>query len=434
MKKCFLCFAVIAFYAIFMMPVLTQAQIKTKKVAVWDTKCTDNSITVFQSTMIRGGMETAVGNASGYEVYDRSAFDAIMKEHNFQRSGAVNEDEIKNLGMMAGVQFIIVPEAICYGNDFYIVVKMLDVETGKFGGVFEELCGSSGTEIKKACSNIGERLFGTSVTADAIKDYQNEKEHSINTEANGEVSQETISKYKELDNYYYGLGVDNYNNGKYHDAMAYFKQANDAAIKIGLFDEAAMINYALSAIKLGKYDMAVSTYYKLMSKGYDDQDLANSIINAYLTDNKESEIINIIEHMAQESAEQPVYYFILGTIYGNRESSMYDLEKALKYYDNAIAVDKAYADAYYNASALLIDKASDIYQEANQSNPSEYSNFNAYIDATDKMVARAKVYDERALPYLEKTYKLLPDDQAVKHALRGVYQRLKMIDKANSIK
>lgn len=434
MKKCFLCFAVIAFYAIFMMPVLTQAQIKTKKVAVWDTKCTDNSITVFQSTMIRGGMETAVGNASGYEVYDRSAFDAIMKEHNFQRSGAVNEDEIKNLGMMAGVQFIIVPEAICYGNDFYIVVKMLDVETGKFGGVFEELCGSSGTEIKKACSNIGERLFGTSVTADSIKDYQNEQEHSINTEANGEVSQETISKYKELDNYYYGLGVDNYNNGKYHDAMAYFKQANDAAIKIGLFDEAAMINYALSAIKLGKYDMAVSTYYKLMSKGYDDQDLANSIINAYLTDNKESEIINIIEHMANKYTDQPVYYNILGTIYGKSESQLFNIDKALGYFRKAIAVNKNYTEAYYEAGAMLMNNAAHIYQKVNDKDPMEYSSFKAYLDATDAMAAEAKAYDEQAIPYMEKAYQLSPDDQAIKHALKTLYTRLKLMDKANSIK
>ena len=36
-----------------------------RKVAVWETKCSDNSITQFQSTMVRGGMETAVGNTPG---------------------------------------------------------------------------------------------------------------------------------------------------------------------------------------------------------------------------------------------------------------------------------------------------------------------------------------------------------------------------------
>lgn len=144
--------------AILLLPLLAMAQ--TKKVAVWETKCTDNSITPFQSTMVRGGMETAVGNAYGYEVYDRSAFDAIMKEQKFQRSGAVSDAQIKRLGEMAGVQYIIVPEATASEGEFYILVKMLDVETGKFGAVYEELCGPSGMEIKKACSQLGTRLFG----------------------------------------------------------------------------------------------------------------------------------------------------------------------------------------------------------------------------------------------------------------------------------
>lgn len=150
---------VLLFFAV--LPLMAVAQ-TPKKVAVWETKCSDSSITPFQSTMVRGGMETAVGNTAGYEVYDRSAFDAIMKEHNFQRSGNVTDSDIKRLGVMAGVQYIIVPEATASGAEFYILVKMLDVETGKFGAVYEALCGTSGTEIKNACAELGAKLFGTS--------------------------------------------------------------------------------------------------------------------------------------------------------------------------------------------------------------------------------------------------------------------------------
>ncbi len=133
---------------------------QNKKVAVWETKCSDNSITPFQSTMVRGGMETAVANASGYTGYDRASFDAIIKEHNFQRSGAVKDSDIRRLGEMAGVQYIIVPEALASGDDFYIIVKMLDVETGEYGAAYDALCGSSAIEIKKACSELGVKLFG----------------------------------------------------------------------------------------------------------------------------------------------------------------------------------------------------------------------------------------------------------------------------------
>ena len=132
-----------------------------RKVAVWETKCSDNSITQFQSTMVRGGMETAVGNTPGYEVFDRSAFDIILKEHHFERSGAVSDAEIREMGEMAGVQFVIVPEAVFDGsNSIYILVKMLDVEKGKFGGVHDALCSPSPTDIRKTCQDLGASLFG----------------------------------------------------------------------------------------------------------------------------------------------------------------------------------------------------------------------------------------------------------------------------------
>ena len=149
MKRRFLIFTILLTTSL-----LTMAQ---KKVAVWETKCTDNSVSSFQRIMVRGGMESAVANAPGYTGYDRASFDAIINEHNFQRSGAVSESDIKRLGEMAGVQYIIVPEAMVEGNDFYIIVKMLDVETGEFGAAYDALCAVS--EIKTACSQLGALLF-----------------------------------------------------------------------------------------------------------------------------------------------------------------------------------------------------------------------------------------------------------------------------------
>ena len=152
---------IFVFTVLMMLPALVVAQ-NVKKVAVWETKCDGKSVTSFQSAMVRGGMETAVANAPGYTGYDRASFDAILKEHNFQRSGAVSDSDIKRMGVMAGVQYIIVPEAYAQGNDFYIIVKMLDVETGEFGAAYDELCGSSASEIKQACTKLGGKLFGNS--------------------------------------------------------------------------------------------------------------------------------------------------------------------------------------------------------------------------------------------------------------------------------
>ena len=294
-----------------------------------------------------------------------------------------------------------------------------------------------------------------------------EKIQQLDQDYYARMSQELASYVRAIDNTYYQLGVDSFNNGNYEDAMLNFQKANEAANKIGAVDEVALINMATCAIKIGKYDIAAATYEELLAKGYDeatiysglinsyrelgegeksaqmvevarakypeDPQLVNDMINTYLTLHREAEIVDQIEAMAQKFTDQPVYYFILGTIYGNRESSIYDLEKALGYYESAIAESPQYADAYYNAGALLIDKASEIYQSANDKDPSEYSNFNAYLKATDAMTEEAKGFDQRALPYVEKTYELLPDDPAVKQALRGIYTRLKMNDKAKAL-
>ena len=266
---------------------------------------------------------------------------------------------------------------------------------------------------------------------------------------------------------YYDLGANSYNEGNFEDAYVNFKKAYDAAAVLGGKDNSALLNAALSAMKVEKYNESIEMFQTLLENGADepavyqnmaaayrgmgdndkmletimiarekfpeDENIMNEMINSYLTVHREDEIIDQILEMAQKNTDQPAYYFILGTIYGNRESKLYDVEKALEYYNKAIAENAAYADAYYNAGALLIDKAAGIYQEANEKDPSEYSNFNAYLAATDAMAAEAKVYDERALPYVEKTYELLPDDPAVKQALKGIYTRLKMTDKAAAI-
>ena len=266
---------------------------------------------------------------------------------------------------------------------------------------------------------------------------------------------------------YYDLGANSYNESNFEDAYVNFKKAYDAAAVLGGKDNSALLNAALSAMKVDKYNESIEMFQTLLANGVDeptvyqnmavayrgmgdndkmletimvarekfpeDENIMNEMINSYLTVHREDEIVDQILEMAQKNTEQPAYYFILGTIYGNRESEIYDLEKALGYYESAIKEKPDFADAYYNAGALLIDKASEIYEDANKKDPSEYSNFKAYLAATDALSAEAKTYDERALPYVEKTYELLPEDPAVKQALRGIYTRLKMMDKAKAL-
>ena len=147
------------FILLFSIPLLLSAQ--NKKVAIMETK-SNEGVTSFQSNMVRGGLETAIANATGYEAYDRAAFDMIIREQNFQRSGAVSESQIRRLGEMAGVQYVLVTEASAEDGFFYILAKLLDVETGRFLKSSDQLCEATPLEIREACTILGDKLFGKS--------------------------------------------------------------------------------------------------------------------------------------------------------------------------------------------------------------------------------------------------------------------------------
>lgn len=221
-----------------------------KKVAVWETKCSDKSLNPTQMLMVRGGMETAVGNTTGYEVFDRSAFDVIMKEQGFQRSGAVNDADIKKMGKLAGVQYIIVPEASVSGSDFYIVVKMLDVETGMFGGVYDALCTPSGQDIRNACKELGTKLFGSA----------NANTHVASTLKPLEPRVETLGPTNA--NEQNKLGTDYYNgrNGKSLDYEKAFYWFGKAAAQ-GHSEAQSWLGYCYQFGKGVKQDYSQAAYW-----------------------------------------------------------------------------------------------------------------------------------------------------------------------------
>lgn len=137
----------------------TTVMAQGKKVAVTETK-TLTGVTSIECTMIRGSMESAVANSPEYEGYNRTDFDFIIQEHQFERSGTVDDSQIRELGKMAGVQYILVTEAGKQAGFFYILAKILDVETGQFMKSVNDLCDAIPTDIKETCDYIGMQLLG----------------------------------------------------------------------------------------------------------------------------------------------------------------------------------------------------------------------------------------------------------------------------------
>ena len=186
--------------SVFLLITVFAATAQNKKVAVMETK-TNESVTSFQSNMVRGGMETAVSNAPGFEGYDRAAFDVIMKEQTFQRSGAVNENQITKIGQMAGVQYVLVTEASAEKNDFYILAKLLDVETGRFVKTAEKLCKAAPSDIKDSCAELANTLLtldskpDTTIPKVIVQPKPNVTKAPLQTSTGGRITKDSYFYY-----------------------------------------------------------------------------------------------------------------------------------------------------------------------------------------------------------------------------------------------
>lgn len=139
---------------------------KNKKVAVWEVQAESDNISPMNKLQIQGAMEKAIASAAGYEAYNRNALETIMAEQNFQRGGNVSDNQIREIGKMAGVDYILLLKTAKEGNELFVTANILDIETGKYGESDNELMESTGKSIQDGCSRLASRLFNTSMNSE----------------------------------------------------------------------------------------------------------------------------------------------------------------------------------------------------------------------------------------------------------------------------
>ena len=285
---------------------------QTKKVAVMETK-NIQGVSDFQSNMVRGGMEVAVANANGYEGYDRAAFDMILQEHNFQRSGAVDDKQIREMGIMAGVQYVLVTEASTDGQGFFILAKLLDVETGKYGNAVNSFCNASGQDIFKASNELGAQLFGGSQK---------------------EMDYESIAK----------KGDDYYDVGNYEEALKCYRLAAEHGSAVGQNGMGRLYNGGFSVKQ--DYVEAAKWFRKSATQGNNKgqynlgvcYDKGHGVIQDY------SEAVKWFRKSAEQGNSNAQY--ALGSCYYQGNGINQDLSEALKWFRESASQGNSYAQCY----------------------------------------------------------------------------------------
>ena len=135
---------------------------QVKRVAILETVDKENKVTYANKLMLRTSLSKAITNTPGYEAYDRTDIDAIMGEQNFQRTGLVSNEQIKRLGEMTGVNYILVAEAVVVDSkNMFITAKLLDVETARTMITDYVTMGTDINSIQNGCAELAKKMFYT---------------------------------------------------------------------------------------------------------------------------------------------------------------------------------------------------------------------------------------------------------------------------------
>ena len=151
----------------------------TKKVAILEVVDKEGMLSYSQKVLLRSTMARAIANREGYEAYDRTDVDAIMSEHEFQRSGLVSESEIRTLGEMTGVSLILVTEGVLVGNDkLFVSAKIINIETEKVEMMDNITVGLNSEEIRTGCETLVKRMIGVSASTMAREEAIRKKSNT----------------------------------------------------------------------------------------------------------------------------------------------------------------------------------------------------------------------------------------------------------------
>ncbi len=273
-----------------------------------------------------------------------------------------------------------------------------------------------------------------------------------------------VAKLNWQRNNYFNVAVDEYNKKNYKLAMENFANGADVISVVEVSDTAALLNAAYCAALANEPHMAKKYYEDLLKGGYkspgvfvqlsdiyriekdeqnairvitdglklypDDLRLFLAETNIYLTFGNTEKALKNLNAAIEKDKSNPSVFFALGTIYDNisndttksPELRKEAFEKAVKAYQDAIALKADYFEPYYNVGALYVNAAATINDEANKLPLDQTETF-------DQLKKKADGYLELATPYLEKASELQPNDINTLYSLKQIYARTGKIDK-----
>lgn len=139
---------------------------QVKKVAILEVVDRMNGVDYGPKMLLRQNLANAINKTDGYDAYTRIDMKAIFGEQDFQRSGNVNDAQIRKIGQMTGAQYVLVAEAAKYSSsELVVAANLIDIESGQIKNSTEgEIVNHSDKEaMKNSIYSIIEQLLDVTV-------------------------------------------------------------------------------------------------------------------------------------------------------------------------------------------------------------------------------------------------------------------------------
>lgn len=113
--------------------------------------------------MVRGELRKAFGWQSDFQVLTRTDVDEILKEHSFQSSGMVNDEQRKRIGDMTGAQYVCVSTITKDGSQLYIESYLVNIVTGEMTNPatqFANVPNNDYSTLQDPCNQLAKEMLG----------------------------------------------------------------------------------------------------------------------------------------------------------------------------------------------------------------------------------------------------------------------------------
>lgn len=115
------------------------------------------NVSSMEAAIISDFLRAELVNTEQFTVLDRQNMETVLSEHKFQLTGCTTEECAVQMGKLLGVKKMVTGNLAKLLDKFYVVINILDVETGKIEYADKDSA-TNADELSTACSRIASHI------------------------------------------------------------------------------------------------------------------------------------------------------------------------------------------------------------------------------------------------------------------------------------